>query len=508
VVEFVDLMTKFIGEKRANEAIAEYLEDQLIDARGNLPEEDLSRLKRFAEKTLSGSVGAAPARIIVDNYLSSRGSRMEEVFDIFGSVTISRRAGREQLGVLHEAARRVANGGDLQSIFDSILELLHQQFRLDLCVIRILDEKRQVLVVRSCKGEGSERLCLAERRPDTETYVGECFVNQTPVVINDTDFLDKPVSAQAVREEEIRSFAHAPIVVEGQTIGVLSAFSKSAKGIFVDEFMELFANLAGQVGVAWRNARQTERLVAAGERERELEIARDIQQGLLPNRTPQVSRISMAGTCLPARDVGGDYYDFLSAGPDAVDLLIADVSGHTVGAAFIMTEARTFIRARAPELTRPSAILQALNTFSYEDLSRAELFITMFYAKYDAAGRTLSFASAGHNPPLLWRKGGRSCERLDAEGLILGVNPLVDFEERSVQLQQGDVLLLYTDGITEAEDREGNFFGEDRLCALLGKYRDLKPIQLIKQLLESVHRFTGEEPLHDDLTLVVMRVEE
>jgi Na+/proline symporter len=507
VVEFVGLMTKFIGEKRAHEAITAFLEDQEIDARGSLGEGELSRLKRFAEKTLAGSVGAAPARIIIDNYLVSRGSRMEEVFDIFGSVTISRRAGREQLGVLHEAARRVASGGDLQSIFDSILDLLQQQFRLDLCVVRILDEKKAILAVRSSRG-ASVHPCLSDRELNMETYAGECFLNQATIVINDTGFLDKAVSAQAVHREGIQSFAHAPIVVEGEAIGVLSAFSKSVKGIFVGEFMELFTNLAGQVGVAWRNARQTERLLIARERDREMEIARNVQQGLLPTRAPDIPGLSLAGTCLPASEVGGDYYDFITTGPDTVDLLIADVSGHTVGAAFIMTEARTFIRARAQELARPSAILGALNTFGYEDLTRAELFITLFYAKYHLPTRTLFFASAGHNPPLLLRKGAGTCERLDAEGLILGIKPLVDFEEKKVPLRRGDILLLYTDGITEAEDPEGNFFGEDRLCAAVREHGTLPPPQLIESLLESVRRFTGGGSFRDDLTLVALRVDE
>jgi serine phosphatase RsbU (regulator of sigma subunit) len=239
-----------------------------------------------------------------------------------------------------------------------------------------------------------------------------------------------------------------------------------------------------------------------------MEIARNVQQGLLPTRAPDIPGLSLAGTCLPASEVGGDYYDFITTGPDTVDLLIADVSGHTVGAAFIMTEARTFIRARAQELARPSAILGALNTFGYEDLTRAELFITLFYAKYHLPTRTLFFASAGHNPPLLLRKGAGTCERLDAEGLILGIKPLVDFEEKKVPLRRGDVLLLYTDGITEAEDPEGNFFGEDRLCAAVREHGTLPPPQLIESLLESVRRFTGGGSFRDDLTLVALRVDE
>ncbi|NIQ95030.1 MAG: stage II sporulation protein E, partial [Desulfuromonadales bacterium] len=127
VMEFAGLMAKFIGRQKAHEAVAGYLENKEIDERGSLAETELTQMRRFAERTMAGSVGAAPARIIVDNYLSSRGSTMEDVLDIFGSVTISRKAGREQLGVLHEATRIVASGADLQAIFSGILELLRQQ---------------------------------------------------------------------------------------------------------------------------------------------------------------------------------------------------------------------------------------------------------------------------------------------------------------------------------------------------------------------------------------------
>ncbi|MCM2359992.1 MAG: serine/threonine-protein phosphatase, partial [Geobacteraceae bacterium] len=119
----------------------------------------------------------------------------------------------------------------------------------------------------------------------------------------------------------------------------------------------------------------------------------------------------------------------------------------------------------------------------------------------------LSFASAGHNPPLVWRSGSRSCERLDAEGLILGVKRNVAFEEKQVRLLPGDILLLYTDGITEAANPDGEFFGEERLCTLLDEYHALPPLQIMENLLSQVRLFTGTLSLVDDISLVIMQLE-
>ena len=437
IIEFVELMSKFIGEKQARTAIAEYLGDREIDTRGSLSGFELPQLRQFTERTLAGAVGTAPARIIIENYLAARGSEMEDVFDIFGSVTISRKSSREQLSVLYEAAKLVASGADLQTILDDLLELFRQQFRFDLCVIRILDENQGQLVVCSQQGMSSEHFGNSNRKLDMDTYPGATFMSNAMIVANDTDFLDKPLSAQVIQREGIKSFAHAPICIEGKPIGVLSTFSKSAKEIFTDEFLELYHNLTDQVGLALRNAQQTQKLLSAKAKEREMQIARTIQLGLLPSRTPDLPGVSLAGICLPASDVGGDYYDFLTSGEETLDLLIADVSGHNVGAALIMGWARTFIQAKARDLQSPAKILSALSDFFNDDLSRAELFITMFYLQYRPGSRQLTYANAGHNQPVIWRAQTGGCERLDAEGLILGIKTGVMFEEKQVQLAPG-----------------------------------------------------------------------
>jgi sigma-B regulation protein RsbU (phosphoserine phosphatase) len=507
IIEFVDLMAKFIGEKPAHAAISNYLGNRDIDEKGSLSENELPKLKRFTELTLAGSVGAAPARIIVENYLSARGSHMEDVFDLFGSINISRKASREQLSVLYDAARFVASGSDLQSILDDILKIFTDQFKFDLCVIRILDEDRQTLTVRSQSGMTSEHFGESERDLTTDTFIGETFLTNNISVVNDSDFISKPQTAEIIHREKILSFAHAPINVEGQPIGVISAFSRTAKGIFTSEFLELFSSLAGQVGVAFRNAEQTAHLIAAKEQQRELEIAKNIQLSLLPTKIPEVSGIRLGGVCIPAKEVGGDYYDYLSHDDGRLDLVIADVSGHNVGAALIMSEARTMIRSRSGQFSNPDELLRELNQFLYEDLTRAELFITLFYLQYWPGTRVVEYASAGHSPTLLWQAEHNQCLRLDPEGLIVGVKKDFPYEKNSYKLASGDVLLLYTDGLIEAANEEDELFGEQRLTGLLRENHHLQPQDLINYIVDQVRLFSGHQNFTDDVSMIVLQAE-
>ncbi|HKK01197.1 MAG TPA: GAF domain-containing SpoIIE family protein phosphatase, partial [Desulfuromonadales bacterium] len=362
------------------------------------------------------------------------------------------------------------------------------------------------LVVLSQKGMSSHHLGEAERNLTRETCIGEAFLDNTPKIENDCELLKKTATAKIVRREGIKSFVHAPIAIEGQPIGVLSAFSRTVKGIFTEEFVEMFQSVAGLIGVAIRNDHQTEDLIQARQQEREMQIAKTIQLSLLPAAPPDIRGVELAGVCVPARLVGGDYYDFIPHGDESLDLVIADVSGHNVGAALIMAETRTFIKANAQGLGNAGSIMHRLNEFFYQDLTKAELFITMFYLRYNTSNSELRYASAGHNQPLVWRGAPESCERLDAEGLILGIKTDVNFEEKKTVLAPGDILLLYTDGIVEAENDNGMFFGMERLCALIQDYHDQPVSEIISGILKQVRLFTGKEHFNDDVSLVVMRV--
>lgn len=252
----------------------------------------------------------------------------------------------------------------------------------------------------------------------------------------------------------------------------------------------------------------TERRRAEEDRH-ELEIAKRIQLSLLPDAPLRLQGVEIAGTCIPASHVGGDYFDFFQAS-GAMEAVIADVSGHSVGAALIMVEARSTLRAETRKVSGncagPAQILHDLNELLYNDLTRAELFITMFCLRYEPDARRLKYANAGHDRALFIRRGDMSCTPLDAEGLVLGVRHDVYFEEKSLDLAAGDGLLLYTDGVTEAQNSEGAFFGVARLCALFSRYRTLSPEALIEKLLGELRGFCGNVPLRDDISMVMLKV--
>ncbi len=238
---------------------------------------------------------------------------------------------------------------------------------------------------------------------------------------------------------------------------------------------------------------------------REMEIAKQIQLSLLPAFPPKLYGVQCASRCVPATHVGGDYYDFFHHSENSVDMVIADVSGHSVGAALIMAETRSALRVQVNAANSTTTILAALNDLLFEDLSKAELFISMFYIKYNSLKRQLTYSNAGHNPPLLFRPSERSFTELDAEGLILGVQRDVDFEEKNIQLYEGDLLALYTDGIVEARNATGDFFGQDRLCTILADKHNDPPETVVNAVLEEIACFTGTTVFQDDVSLVILK---
>ncbi|GFO66781.1 sodium/solute symporter serine/threonine phosphatase [Geomonas limicola] len=515
IVQFVNLMSKFIGEPQAHAAIAEYLGEREIDGRGGVSEFELPNLKRFVEKTLAASLGGAAAGAVVESFLSDIGSRMESVYDIFSTVRTSRDQSREALYVRLRASEIMNRSLDLDIIIEDLLTLILREFKLDLCVVRLLNETGR-LEVRTYKGEGGAELTAEERLLEIDTHVGEAFLGRRPEFFNDTAFISKPFAKEIFQREGIKSFAHIPIASEGAPpVGVLSVFSRSIVGLFTEQFVELLESLAGQLAQAVhivneREAREREReqkeaaLLENARVTRDLELAKQIQLSLLPLEPPGVPGVSLACRCVPASHVGGDYYDFFPRGGELVDLVMADVSGHSVGAALIMVETRSVLRAQMQAIRSPSEVLGVLNNLLYDDLSRAELFITMFCGKYDTARRVLTFSNAGHTRPLLLREGG--WQELDADGLILGVEKRVVFEEKTVQLAPGDLLFLYTDGIIENENKEGEFFGVPRLCDLLTELHHEPAEAIIEEVLARLNAFSAPRPLQDDVSMVVMKV--
>jgi serine phosphatase RsbU (regulator of sigma subunit) len=265
----------------------------------------------------------------------------------------------------------------------------------------------------------------------------------------------------------------------------------------------LAATVSSLLAASIHNARLVSSLRAADSARRAMEVAADVQKSLLPRRPPVVRGATAAGICIAAASVGGDYYDLIVDTAGRLTLIIADVAGHSVGSALMMAAARGIMRQAVAAGDSPGRVLCATNDATLDDLTNAGLFITMFCARWDPGERTLTYASGGHNPPLLRTRG--SLLELDAEGMPAGLLPDVEYVENVVQLDPGDLLVMYTDGVTEARNADGEQFGMARLAAVVDG-TDGGVELAIASLNNAVEDFTGGNSGQDDLTIVALSV--
>jgi len=249
--------------------------------------------------------------------------------------------------------------------------------------------------------------------------------------------------------------------------------------------------------------RQLEEGRALRAKKREVVEAREIQRRLLPAQMPALARCEFQTFWQPAKEVGGDYFDAIRLGESSVALCIADVAGKGLPAALLMSNMQASVRGLARSVSSPAAMCRQLNRVALEN-TRSERFTTLFYAVLDTASGTLCYSNAGHVPPILVRQDG-SMTRLSDGGTVLGIFADAVYEEAQVDVRAGDLLLLMTDGITEATNSCDEDFAEDRLIRLLVEHRNRPAAELQQTLLEAVRSFAGQA-LQDDATLMIVSI--
>jgi serine phosphatase RsbU (regulator of sigma subunit)/predicted enzyme related to lactoylglutathione lyase len=252
-----------------------------------------------------------------------------------------------------------------------------------------------------------------------------------------------------------------------------------------------------------RRREYTTKLEAERRVAQELEIAKQVQSRLFPQVHPELKTVEYAGACLPAREVGGDYFDFLNLGPQRLGLILGDVSGKGIAAALLMANLQANLRSQsAMAVDHPEQLLKSVNRLFYENTGESA-YASLFFADYDDQTRRLRYANCGHLSGLLLRSDGR-LERLDSTGTLLGLFHEWDCSFRECDLSAGDMLVLYTDGVTEANDDAGEEFGECRLIDALRRGREISCDALLTAIADEVRRFDSREQ-HDDVTLIVAK---
>ena len=308
---------------------------------------------------------------------------------------------------------------------------------------------------------------------------------------------------------ELESQLLLPLAVKERLIGFLVLGQKKSEEPYSGSDLRLLRSLTVQTGLALENSRLVAAIAQeAAQRERvnrEIEIAREVQQRLFPQKTPQVDGLDCAGGCRPALSVGGDYYDFLELADGRLGIVIGDVSGKGIGAALLMASLQASVRGQALDGGKTlAAVIGHVNTLIYES-SASSRYATLFYAQIDVRTRKLEYVNAGHNPPLVLRGTGE-VQRLETGGTVVGLLPRFPYQQGAVELAAGDTLLLFTDGISEAFNAADEEYGEERLIAAMGKAGERSAAELIPYLIDEVDAFVAGAPQHDDMTLVIARI--
>jgi len=297
-----------------------------------------------------------------------------------------------------------------------------------------------------------------------------------------------------------------PMQVQDILRGVLAVGPKISNLDFSEDDLEFLKTLGNQAMTSIENARLFQETLEKQVMEEELNLARTLQKGLLPDKLPDLTGYELAAINISSRQVGGDLYDVIPVSDDVWGIAIADVSGKGAGAALLMANLQASLRALAGSSLELSAMVGRINNLIFQN-TPLDKFITFFYGELNIKTGQFKYCNAGHNPPYLVKSNG-NIEELMAGGLILGMMQDVSFETGQVTISSGDRIVMFTDGITEAMDEDDEEFGEEKVCELIVKDPDFTAQELLDTIVRAVKDFSGSASQSDDITMVVLKVKD
>ena len=409
----------------------------------------------------------------------------------------------DELATLYHLTAEFTGQRDLQTVLDLVTRTVVEVVGAKACAIRLISEDGRELLIKAVANLSQEYLkkgaiLIAESEIDRAV-----LADLKPVYVADQRSDPRVMYPAEARREGIVSALCAPLVFQGKPEGVLRVYMGE-----VHEFdwfaVSLLQAIAAQAAAAIVHARLDEEAATAWTMRRQLRLAGEVQRQMIPAHPPHIAGLDIAATYVPCFELAGDFYDFLDLPPDNTGIAVCDVVGKGVRASLLMASIRAALRAHAAYLYSMSEIVGNVNRSLCADTQIGD-FATMFYGVIEAASRRFTYVNAGHLPPILVRSG--QCCHLTTGGAVLGVEPTLQWNHDSFVLHPGDVILIYTDGLSEAMNFQDEAFGRQRVeRALLEAVQDdLSAAGINRQVVWHMSRFAGLQSRLDDLTLVTIR---
>jgi phosphoserine phosphatase RsbU/P len=409
----------------------------------------------------------------------------------------------EELSVLNEIATAITSTQSIDKIVDLIVRKCVKHIKVEQGVVMLLDEKDTQNPFHTMIRKQDSSSNLLPFRLDTQLS-GWMLMNKAPLLINDFQ-ADKRFSTVKDVEFPIKSLLSVPMQMKGKMIGLVTVFNKHGEGGFTINDQRLLGIIAAQSAHVVENARLYQNEQALLKLQEEMRLAYEIQVDLLPKAQPKVPGYSIAGKSIPAKEVGGDYYDFIDLSNGQLTFCLGDITGKGMPAAILMANLQASLRGQAISGKPCRECVALTNDLLYYNTAPNK-FATLFYGVLDKTNDEITYVNAGHNNPILISE-DNSISRPDVGGLIVGITPSVQYEEAKLKLKKNDLLVVFSDGITEAMNKEEEEFEEERLLALIKGNKDKKAEELVELIFKEVNNFAKGQPQSDDMTMVILKKE-
>jgi serine phosphatase RsbU (regulator of sigma subunit) len=388
----------------------------------------------------------------------------------------------------------------LNETLEQVVSLVFEAVPADRCMVMMREDKSPELKVAVARLR--DRVGEVGEIRISRSVIDEVVTNGKSVLTSDAQ-ADPRFAGGTVMLQGVRSVLAVPLGVGANVFGIIYADSPLAEGRFTEDHLKVLTTLASVAAIRVENARLTEEQMERERLEREQQVASEIQQRFLPASAPIVAGYELQGISFPCYEIGGDYYDFIHREDGKLVVALGDVSGKGTAAALLMSSLHAAVHAQADIHNSLAKTIGAVNRYLVESIP-ANRFVTLFYAELDPKNGALAFLNAGHNPPLIVHAGG-TMEQLAAGGLPLGIMPNADFREGNTKLHPGDVLVIYSDGVSEATNPAGEEFGPTRLYEVVARNLDASAGGIRDRIESALTKFCQGTPAADDITLVICK---
>jgi len=414
----------------------------------------------------------------------------------------------DTLALISRVSLTLLSPRTLEETLNQVLEMVFETVPADRGYVMLLETTGQK------PEEGTELVCKAMKTRESSTdasidvQISRSITEQVlkegkSVLIADAQDDPRFKERRSVVLSGLRSVMAVPLAVESRVSGMIYVDSPYHTNRFNERSLQLLTLIAGVAAIRIENVRLLEVQQEQKRLANELAVASEIQLGLHPSTPPQIPLYDLIGFSFPCYEVGGDYYDFIEKSDGRHVVALGDVSGKGTGAALLMSSLHAAVRAHTRTRLSASEVVSEINQYIYDN-TPSNRYVTLFYSELDPRSHQLTYINAGHNPPLLVRAAGE-VTRLDIGGFPLGITPFGDYREGWVELEPGDVLVIYSDGATESLNEEGEEFGEANLIELAQKHRGRTAAGLRDRIDEALTKFVGKAETVDDLTLVILK---